>query len=65
MTKPERCVSKQGHLQPRSHLKTRSPSNLVPRAFSLAWLVTEQTTVTNIDGTMELYTKAAFAKNNL
>ena len=41
MTKPERSVSKQGHLQPRSHLKTRSPTNLVLRAFSLAWLVTK------------------------
>ena len=64
MTKPERSVSKQGQLQPHCHSKTRSPSNLVPRAFSLARLVTEQPTVTNIDGTMERYTKSAFAENN-
>ena len=67
MKKPERSVSKQGQLQPHCHSKTRPPSNLVSGAFSLAWLVTEQTTVTNIDGTitMERYTKSAFVENNL
>ena len=54
MTKSERSVSKQSQLQPHCHSKTRSPSNLVPRAISLAWLVTEQTIGTlSIDNEMD------------